>query len=143
MKRKFLSVALAITCLFAVFSFVGCTDDEEEYRQINSIEQSIVGEWTNDRESRVYTFKVDGTYTASQDIILSSNPQKKEFYQKGDGVDPDLGHYYIIVLYSSDGSERARFALFDSEPDKLAWITPGTVNEINDFDLFRIFHNDI
>lgn len=141
MKRKFLSVALAITCLFAVFSFVGCTDDEDEYRQINPIEQSIVGEWTNDRESSIYTFKVDGTYTVSS--VIGSNIPKREFYQKGDGVDPDLGHYYIIVLYQANGSERARYALFDSEPDKLAWITPGTVSEINDFALFRVFHNSI
>lgn len=143
MKRKFLSVALAIMCVLVGFAFAGCTDDDDdEYRQINVIEQSIVGEWTSDASNNLYTFKVDGTYTASQDIV-GSNPAKKEFYQKGDGIESQRGHYYIIVLYSSNGSERERYALFDNEPDKLAWITPGTVNEINDFSLFRVFHNAV
>ena len=114
MKRKglrVLSVVLVFALLLPVFALTACTDkDKDKPRELNAIEQSIVGYWTADGKP-VNEFKSDGTWT------YRLGEPYKPFEQNGEavgGVGEKYGHYYKIKAGGID-----RYAFFDDEPDKL------------------------
>lgn len=114
MKRKdlrVLSVALVFALLLPVFALTACTDkDKDKSRELNAIEQSIVGFWTAD-DHPVMEFKSDGTWRYRLTEPYNSFEQNGEATMQ---VGEKYGHYYIIKAHGID-----RFALFDDEPDKL------------------------
>lgn len=114
MKRKglrFLSIALVFALLLPVFVLTACTDkDKDEPRELNAIEQSIVGFWKAD-DRPVMEFKSDGTWKYRQTEPGKPFEQRDEVVGQ---IGEKYGHYYKI---KAGGIER--YALFDDEPDKL------------------------
>lgn len=115
MKRKdlrVLSVALVFALLLPVFALTACTDkDKDKPRELNAIEQSIVGRWTADN-CPIMVFTSNGTWSPAQYHIPFT-----PFEQNGEAtmqVGEKYGHYYKIKAGGID-----QYALFDDEPDKL------------------------
>ena len=133
---KVLSLILVLLLLTSVFALTACTDDDDEPRVLDSVEQSIVGTWQNTYKGTVATgydtrtYNSDGTYEI-YDGDDGSLRNKGTFKHNGGGVDGEFGHYEIIREYIANGSAvGATYALFDIYPDKLYGInSDGTVGK--------------
>ncbi len=99
MKRivtKLVTVMLAFSLVFSVLALAGCGQD--------SVEKAVVGTWESAYGSTI-TFRDDGTCTYVGE---------HEYRHKGDGNDPECGHYEIIEINIG-----LHYWLLDSEPNKL------------------------
>lgn len=111
-KIRGISIVLVLSLLLPVFALSACTDDEDETRELNQVEQLIIGKWKTNVSDDFYTFYSDGTWTYTRNGV-EEIPNK--FRQLSDGVDGEYGHYYIIELDAS-----VPRALFDAYPDRMA-----------------------
>ncbi len=142
MKKRFIklmSVILASALVLPVFALTACTDK----RQLNSVEQSIVGTWRGSDLSNGgtrFVFNSDGSFEYYSPVLEPVNPDfphgthkykvKKtatgNFAQQGEDietVDYERGHYYII---NANGNS---YALFDIESDKLYLIVNSVISD--------------
>ena len=113
MKKK---VALFLAVIFSLgaFTLTACTDKEQP-RELDSVEQSIVGTWTYDDVT--FNFNSNGT------VDHTHWAKTRQFKHIGDGVYGEHGHYEIIDV------EDGKLALFDIYPDRLCDIfSDGSIN---------------
>lgn len=120
---KVLSLILVLSLLASIFALTACTDDDDEPRELDSVEKSIVGTWENSKYNTTIIFRSDGTCLSIESgTQIPSNARWRTFKHKGYGVDGELGHYEIIDYSLGE------FALFDVYPNRLYSITSdGTV----------------
>ena len=113
MKKK---LSLFFVSVFALSSFAlaACTDKKEE-RELDSVEQYIVGTWKRDYSvndnyfSETLIFNSDGTYSYN-------NYDMGQFKHSGNANSGELGPYEVISLKAD------KLAWFNSEPDKLFFV---------------------
>lgn len=113
MKKK-IALILAVIFSLGALTLTACTDKEQP-RELDSVEQSIVGTWQYD--DFAIQFRSDGTWTATSYV------KTRQFKHIGNGMHGELGHYEIIDC------EIDKYALFDIYPDRLYPIhSDGTVS---------------
>lgn len=98
--------------LWIINGVIDSTDDRNAFirqtsngntNELDSVEQSIVGEWQDTKSNSNYTFYDNGT--------LATNGQNHGlFYHNGDGDDSLYGHYNIIQLTSD---KQTQYRLYD------------------------------
>lgn len=118
MKKK-IALILAIIFSLGAFALVACTDKKDQPRELDSVEQSIVGTWKSSTYDTILTFNSDGTYA-----VDGITTERQKFKHTAYGVDGMLGRYEII-----DYSTTNKLALFDAEPDRLYAIFDGNVRK--------------
>lgn len=108
--KKRIALFFAVMLSFGAFALTACTDKNKP-RELDSVEQSIVGTWKSINSDATLTFNSDGTWTGSNYV------KTRQFKHSGDGIHGELGHFEII-----DGGPEKR-ALFDIYPNRLYYIS--------------------
>lgn len=117
MKKK---IALILAIIFSLGTLVltACTDknkgNDNNQRELDTVEQSIVGAWKSTSNGDFLTFKSDGTWVESTG---ASGTFRHTTYTSDD----DFGRYEIISV----GGSGYYYALFDIYPDRLYYIENG------------------
>lgn len=113
MKKKryrIMSLVLALAMSFCAFALTACTDKKDKPRELDSVEQSLIGQWYDSQYDYTYLFHSDGTW----ERILKKPIPPREYKHIGSGVDNSLGGHYEIIDYSL-----GKHALFDIYPNRL------------------------
>ena len=110
MKKK-VAFILAIIFSLGALALTACTDKNKDNdnnpRQLDSFEQSIVGTWISHSNGGTLTFKSDGTY-------FDSDGGKGTFKHGNASTDDFLGRFEAIQI-----SEPGHYRLYDAYPDRL------------------------
>lgn len=138
MKKK-IALILVVMLSLGAFALTACTD---KARELDSVELSIVGTWSNGHAT--YTFNADGTGTLIQYDSLGADTSEFNFYHIGEGVETDgdaRGHYYKIYDYNGSRDDAVKnhgspLVLFDRYPNKLWFIMNGVIISTDDTNTF-------
>lgn len=107
MKRRsrIVAIVLATIMLLCVFSLTACTDKTTPTRELDEVERSIVGTWSDGDDN--FFFMSNGTYRINNSTALHF-----EFKHSGYGLDNGNRYEKIVSSYNN-------YALFDNEPNRL------------------------
>ena len=139
MKKK-IALIFAIIFSLGALALTACTDKNEQPRELDSIELSIVGTWKKENDKDYYTFKDDGTCTLIQYDSSGAKSSFFNFYHIGEDVETDgekRGHYYKIYFHEGNRDDALKYCgsplvIFDIYPNKLMWISNGMISATED-----------